>query len=76
MQGTATPYCLFLQPDGNIDVEGGTALSFCSRFVKLVPVHDKYIGEKQNFVDSLNDNAMFIALLGVIYYKNTSNNEV
>ncbi len=59
LQVTATPYCLFLQPDGNIDIEGGTALSFCPRFVKLVPVHDKYIGGKQYFVDSLDDNSMF-----------------
>jgi len=59
LQVTATPYCLFLQPDGKIDVEGGLALAFRPRFTKLVPVHNKYIGGKQYFVDSLDADSMF-----------------
>lgn len=59
LQVTATPYCLFLQPDGQIDVEGGVALAFRPRFTKLVPIHNKYIGGKQYFVDSQDADSMF-----------------
>ena len=59
LQVTATPYCLFLQPDGCIDVQGGKALSFKPRFTKLVPIHSKYIGGDQYFVQSQDDNSMF-----------------
>ena len=59
LQVTATPYCLFLQPDGKIDVEGGKAMPFRPRFTKLVPVHNKYIGGKQYFVDSIDETSMF-----------------
>ena len=59
LQVTATPYCLFLQPDGYIDVQGGKALSFKPRFTKLVPIHSKYIGGDQYFVQSMDDNSMF-----------------
>lgn len=59
LQVTATPYCLFLQPDGSIDVKGGKALSFRPRFTKLVPIHCKYIGGDQYFVQSQDDNSMF-----------------
>ena len=59
LQVTATPYCLFLQPDGSIDVKGGKALSFRPRFTKLVPIHSKYIGGDQYFVQSQDDSSMF-----------------
>ena len=59
LQVTATPYCLFLQPDGYIDVQGGKALPFKPRFTKLVPIHSKYIGGDQYFVQSQDDNSMF-----------------
>lgn len=59
LQVTATPYCLFLQPDGNIDVQGGQALSFRPRFTKLVPIHSKYIGGDQYFVQSQDETSMF-----------------
>lgn len=59
LQVTATPYCLFLQPDGCIDVQGGKALSFKPRFTKLVPIHSKYIGGEQYFVQSQDETSMF-----------------
>lgn len=59
LQVTATPYCLFLQPGGTIDVEGGQAMPFRPRFTKLVPIHNEYIGGKQYFVDSIDDSSMF-----------------
>ena len=59
LQVTATPYCLFLQPDGTIDVEDGVAMPFRPRFTKLVPIHDKYIGGDQYFVDSTEKESMF-----------------
>lgn len=59
LQVTATPYCLFLQPDGCIDVQCGKALSFKPRFTKLVPIHSKYVGGDQYFVQSQDDNSMF-----------------
>ena len=60
LQVTATPYSLFLQPgDKAINVVGGTALPFRPRFTKLVPVHNKYIGGKQYYVDSKDEDSMF-----------------
>ena len=59
LQVTATPYCLFLQPDGTIDVEDGVAMPFRPRFTKLVPIHDKYIGGDQYFIDSTEEESMF-----------------
>lgn len=59
LQVTATPYSLFLQPDGCIDIVGGKAMPFRPRFTKLVPVHNNYIGGQQYFVDSKNPNSMF-----------------
>lgn len=59
LQVTATPYSLYLQPDGNIEVIGGEAKPFKPRFTKLVPIHKGYIGGKQYFVDSKDDESMF-----------------
>lgn len=59
LQVTATPYSLYLQPDGNIEVTGGEAKPFKPRFTKLVPIHKGYIGGKQYFVDSKADESMF-----------------
>lgn len=59
LQVTATPYCLFLQPDGNINIQGGIALPFKPRFTRLVPVHSKYIGGQQYFKDSEDSHSMY-----------------
>lgn len=69
LQVTATPYCLFLQPGGTIDVEGGQAMPFRPRFTKLVPIHNKYIGGKQYFVDSIDSSSMFSHLFHQVSQK-------
>lgn len=69
LQVTATPYCLYLQPDGNVRVEGGMAKSFRPRFTALVPVHDAYVGGKQYFEDSLNADCMYSHLYHAVGQK-------
>lgn len=69
LQVTATPYCLYLQPDGNVRVEGGMAKSFRPRFTALVPVHDAYVGGKQYFEDSLNADSMYSHLYHAVEQK-------
>lgn len=59
LQVTATPYCLFLQPDEKIEFVNGEALCFRPRFTKLVPIHNGYIGGQQYFVDAGNEESMF-----------------
>lgn len=53
LQITATPYSLYLQPDGTVQLrEGQEASPWLPRYTGLVPIHDKYIGGKQYYVDS------------------------
>lgn len=53
MQITATPYSLYLQPDGTVQLRDGQEASpWLPRYTGLVPIHDKYIGGKQYYVDS------------------------
>lgn len=53
MQITATPYSLYLHPDGTVQLrEGKEAQAWLPRYTGLVPIHDKYIGGKQYFIDS------------------------
>lgn len=63
LQVTATPYSLYLQPDGNImnPKEGNVTLAqpFRPRFTMLVPTHDRYIGGKQYYEDSQDENSMY-----------------
>ncbi|MDE5833834.1 MAG: Z1 domain-containing protein [Desulfovibrio sp.] len=59
LQVTATPYSLYLQPKGEIDLKNGKALAFRPRFTELVPVHDKYIGGNQYFVESADEDSMY-----------------
>lgn len=56
---TATPYSIILQPGGCILLNNGIALPFRPGFVELVPVHDKYIGGEQYFVESQDPNSLF-----------------
>mgnify|MGYP002624575606 CR=1 FL=1 len=56
---TATPYNLFLQPDGSLNLGGKSIKSLRPRFVSIVPMHDQYIGGKQYFVDSDDPNSMY-----------------
>ena len=59
LQVTATPYSLFLQPQGELNLYKGKVLSFRPRFTALVPIHDKYIGGQQYFEESKQPESMF-----------------
>ena len=59
LQVTATPYCLYLQPKGELNLNGRWAKPFRPRFTSLVPTHDKYIGGEQYYVESQNPDSMY-----------------
>ena len=64
LQITATPYSLYLQPDGTVQLRDGQEASpWLPRYTGLVPIHDKYIGGKQYYVDSqegeIDDDGVF-----------------
>ena len=59
LQVTATPYSLYLQPDCSVNVENGCVKPFKPRFTSLVPIHDKYIGGKEYFIDSNDSSSMY-----------------
>ena len=60
LQVTATPYSLYLQPDGTIQLrEGKEASPWLPRYTGIVPIHDKYIGGKQYYVESKNEESMY-----------------
>lgn len=60
LQVTATPYSLYLQPDGTIlKPDGGKALPFRPQFTELVPTHSRYIGGKQYFEESKDEDSMY-----------------
>lgn len=53
LQITATPYSLYLQPDGTVQLrEGEEASPWLPRYTGLVPIHGKYIGGQQYYVES------------------------
>lgn len=62
LQVTATPYSLYLQPDNYVDVSNGRVVPFRPRFTALVPIHDKYIGSRQYFVESQDETSMYSGL--------------
>ncbi|MCQ2375020.1 MAG: Z1 domain-containing protein [Salinivirgaceae bacterium] len=61
LQVTATPYALYLQPDGYIVIDNDSNISpkFKPHHTELVPVHDRYIGGQQYFVDSQSPESMY-----------------
>ena len=59
LQVTATPYCLYLQPSGELNLNGNFVKPFRPRFTSLVPVHDKYIGGEEYFIKSQDPNSMY-----------------
>lgn len=71
LQVTATPYSLYLQPDGTINLpkDGKYAAPFRPRFTELVPVHSKYIGGKQYYEESRDENSMYSHLYGEVSEK-------
>jgi hypothetical protein len=69
LQVTATPYCLYLQPDGTLNLSGQYIKSFKPRFTCLVPTHDRYVGGKQYFIDSENQDSMYSHLFHAVSEK-------
>lgn len=62
LQVTATPYCLYLQPQGELNLNGQIIKPFKPRFTNLVPIHDRYIGGDQYYVESQNEASMYSRL--------------
>lgn len=62
LQVTATPYSLYLQPDGYVQLVNGKATPFKPRFTTLLPVHDKYVGGQQYFVEARNPESLYCHL--------------
>lgn len=59
LQVTATPYCLYLQPKGVLNLNGKWVKPFRPRFTSIVPTHDKYIGGEQYYIESQNLDSMY-----------------
>lgn len=59
LQVTATPYCLYLQPQGELNLNSNIVKPFKPRFTSLVPTHEYYIGGQQYFVESANPDSMY-----------------
>jgi hypothetical protein len=50
MQITATPYSLYLHPDGTVQLrEGKEAMAWLPRYTGVVPIHEHYIGGRQYY---------------------------
>jgi hypothetical protein len=63
LQITATPYSLYLQPDGSVQLRDGEEASpWLPRYTGLVPIHAKYIGGKQYYELSEDENSMYSCL--------------
>ena len=63
MQITATPYSLFLQPDGTVQLrQGKDASPWLPRYTGLVPIHEMYIGGRQYYELSEDENSMYSCL--------------
>ena len=56
---TATPYSLYLQPDGMSELVNGKVRPLKPRHTETVPVHLRYVGGKQYFIDSLQADSMY-----------------
>lgn len=63
LQITATPYSLYLQPDGTVQLrDGDEASPWLPRYTGLVPIHSRYIGGQQYYIDSLDNSSMYSCL--------------
>lgn len=63
LQITATPYSLYLQPDGTVQLrEGAEASPWLPRYTGLVPIHSKYVGGHQYYELSEDENSMYSCL--------------
>lgn len=56
---TATPYSLYLQPDGMAQLINGEVRPLKPRNTEMVPVHPHYVGGKQYFIDSIRGDSMY-----------------
>lgn len=59
LQVTATPYSLYLQPDGSLELVNGKVSCFKPRKTIIMPTHDAYIGGHQYFVESEDEGSMY-----------------
>lgn len=66
LQVTATPYCLYLQPNGELYLQGKAVKSFRPRFTALVPTHGAYVGGQQYYVESKNEESMYSHLFHAV----------
>lgn len=69
LQVTATPYCLYLQPQGELNLNGNVVKPFKPRFTSLVPIHDRYIGGREYFELSKNPESMYSHLFHQVSQK-------
>ncbi len=69
LQVTATPYCLYLQPKGELNLNGKWVKPFRPRFTSIVPTHDRYIGGEQYFIQSQNPDSIYSHLYHQIEQK-------
>lgn len=59
LQVTATPYCLYLQPQGELNLNGKFVKPFRPRFTTLVPIHSRYVGGREYFELSKDPDSMY-----------------
>jgi hypothetical protein len=59
LQVTATPYSLYLQPEGNIKLNNDIFEPIKPAFTSLVPIHDAYIGGRQYFEESQDSKSIY-----------------
>lgn len=57
LQVTATPYCLYLQPNENQKMNGNVFFPNRPVLTSIVPTHSKYTGGKYYFEESENDDS-------------------
>lgn len=69
LQVTATPYCLYLQPQGELNLNGHVVKPFRPRFTTLVPILSKYIGGREYFELSKNPDSMYSHLFHQVAQK-------
>jgi len=71
LQVTATPYALYLQPRGDFNLNNFIFEPIRPAFTTLVPIYDQYIGGKQYFEESKDNESLFSHI-----YINVSDDEI
>lgn len=71
LQVTATPYSLYLQPRGDFNLNSFTFEPIRPAFTTLVPIYDQYIGGRQYFEESKDNESLFSHI-----YINVSDDEI